>query len=229
MKKTITLLLVLALALSLCACGSKNVSGTVTPAEPAAEPETSVEEAPAEPEAELELGTVSGTRYENAYFGIGCEMDDSWVFADQEELAGMIGLTADAIGGDVGESMRSADMFYDLFAQSESEMASVNIVVQNIGVAAGLMTEDQMVSAALPTLAEQLEPAGFSDIQVEEITADFMGGEHHAIHLSAMYQGVQLYERQFYLNRGRYVSTVTITTYHDDRTEDCAALFFAVG
>ena len=243
MKKMIAVLLLLCMLPVLSACGGQDVKGSVSqitetpaaaepaPAEPAAEPtpaEPAAEE-PAAPETEeeLQIGSVSGGRYENAYFGFGCELGESWSIADEETLAGMIGLTAEAIGGDYAEEILKADMFYDLYAESAEEMASVNIVIQKIGTAA-LFSEEQIIDASLDSAKAQMEAAGFSDITMEKNSLTFAGSEHLGVKISAVVQGVQIYEQQVYFKKGEHMAIITVASYLTDRAADYCELFYTV-
>lgn len=243
MKKILALLLIVAMALSLCACGSKDVSGTVTPAaekpaaeEPAAEEPTAEEPAAEEPaaeepaaeEEEVQLGSLNGGRYENAFLGVGCELSKSWTIADEQQLADMVGLTAEAVGGDYAEAMLKADMFYDLYAESADDMASINIIIQNIGPTARFISVEDIVDASIEDSKAQLEAAGFSEITMEKNSLSFAGSECQGLKISAVVQGVQVYEQQVYIKKGEHMGVITVATYRDDRTADFCDLFFAL-
>ena len=87
-KRILALVLALTMVFALCACTSDDdVKGKTDPgvAETAA------------PEKELELGSVSGGRYENSYFGFGCELGELWTYANEEQLLSMVQATADLV------------------------------------------------------------------------------------------------------------------------------------
>lgn len=242
MKKTIALLLSLTMLLCLCACGQsrESVSGTLTQAvEQAPAPAQELEQAPAPeesaaPEAETQeepvQGTVSGSRYENAALGIGCELDGSWTIADDEQLAAMVGITADAFDDETyREQMKSADMFYDLFIQREDGLANVNIVIQNLGLLYGsVLSEEQYLQASTQTLKEQLESAGFTDISWESCTVDFAGAERNGLRMSYQVQGIQSSALQVYIKSGSYMGIITLTSFLEDETDALAQLFYAL-
>ena len=85
LKKITALIMALIMVFALCACSDdddakgKVEPGTVETGAPSAEPEKS-----------LELGTLSGGKYANNYFGFGCELDDQWTYADEDQLLSMI-------------------------------------------------------------------------------------------------------------------------------------------
>ena len=249
MKKILALLLALCMLFALSACGSKEVKGSVSPAEEeretnaaesaaAQEPEAAeTEPEPAEAEApeetaeeeSPELGIVSGGRYENEFLGIGCELDDNWVYANEEQLASLIGITADAVGGDFGEQMLKSDLFYDMYAESGTNAATINIVIQKLDLMSSMASEEAVIDASIKTMETQLAAAGFSDLKIGKNTLSFVGEEHLGVTVSAMVQGVQLYEQQVYIKKGGYIASITFGTYVTDRTADLAELFFALG
>lgn len=83
-KRIAALIMALVMVFALCACSDDDdAKGKV-------EPGTVETGAPsAEPEKTLELGTLSGGKYANDYFGFGCELDDQWTYADEDQLLSM--------------------------------------------------------------------------------------------------------------------------------------------
>ena len=247
MKKILALALALALMLALCACGSQHVGGSVSPkddaqqsAAPVESAEPQAEETPAEsaepvesaaPQTEdgLEVGTVVGGRYENSFLGIGCELDENWVFANEQQLAQIAGMTADMFTGDFAEQAKAADMFYDLYAERLSGGATINLVIQKVGLLAGLgATEEQIVDATIAQMGPQLEAAGFSNVQMEKNTVSFAGQERVGIYISAEIQGAPIYEQQVCIKNGQHVASITLATVGEDATETLAGYFFAL-
>ena len=97
MKRYISLLLAAVMALTMTACGGKpdteDIGGTVRPGvtentgtgtvQPGTDDET---------QDGFEPGSVSGGVYANEFAGIGCKLDDSWVFYTQEQMAELNGV-----------------------------------------------------------------------------------------------------------------------------------------
>lgn len=130
-KRIAALIMALIMVFALCACSDDDdAKGKV-------EPGTVETGAPsAEPEKTLELGTLSGGKYANDYFGFGCELDDQWTYADEDQLLSMIQATADLIDDEnFKDDILDADMFYDMMAVYYDGVTSMNVVVQNIGAA----------------------------------------------------------------------------------------------
>lgn len=233
MKKFIAMLLALVLVFSLCACGSKDdVSGSLAPADKGGSTSGSVSQTPEpaqEPEEEIEAGNLVGGRYENEFLGIGCELDDNWVYATQEELAEMIGQTADLFDEESAEQLKNADMFYDMLASSSDGLVSINVVIQNLGVLYGaVLSEEEYVSISTQNLEEQLGTAGFTDISWEQTAPDFAGQQHVGLHISSKIQGNDYYTSQVYIKAGSYMAVISFNSFLEDIGEDLMANFFAL-
>lgn len=206
MKKAISLILALAMALALCACGGQSGGA----------------------EKQLQFGTVDGSRYENSFLGIGCELD-GWTYASQEELAQVAGLTADMFSEDFAQKMENVEMYYDMMAVAPDGLGSINIVIQNIGLVYSLAaSEEQIIASALTSLDSELAAAGFSNVTAEQNKVTFAGAEHAGLQLTANYMGVDVYEQQVYIKVGRYVAVVTLASYMTDATAGYADYFFAL-
>ena len=253
MKRILALILVLMMALSLCACGqqsaaSEQKSASSEAAEPAETAEAPVEEAAeaaaeepaaeeaAEPEEEAEevnvqAGTQNGNRYENEFIGLGCELDDNWVFAGQEELAQMVGITAEQFDDETfRQQMENADMFYDMMAQNLVDNSTINVLFQNLGrVFGSVISVDQYLKINCEQLEEQLASAGFTDVSYERNTITVGGQECEGLHMNAKIQGMDYYAQQAIIKEGNYIVAITFGTFGEDTSAQLAENFFALG
>ena len=215
MKRALAMLLAASMIFALCACGSgkQDVGGSVSSAEP-----------------ELQTGTVNGGVYENDFIGIGISLDDSWDIYDEEQLAELIGLTAEQYDDEkYVEQIEKADLFYDLFASADEGLVSVNVVIQNLGLLYGtVMDEDKIVDMSLEQMDEQLQSAGFSDISAEKITVDFAGAERTGIKSSSLYQGADYFTQQVFIKHGKYMAIFTVSSFFEDITGDVLSQFYGI-
>ena len=218
MKKITAMLLVLVLMLSLCACGEKNVSGTVSPQEE-------------QTEVDFQLGVTTGGKYESTFLGIGCSLDDSWSFASQEELAQMIGTTAEMFDNEeYAEQMKNTDMFYDMAAAADDGLVNINIIIQNMGLLYGMaLSEEKYIEISQEGLEEQLSSAGFTLEGAEAGTVTFAGQERSGLHITCTYQGIAYYCQQVYIKQGNYMSVITLASFFEDDTDSMLDYFYAVG
>ena len=200
MKKLIAVLLAVCTVFALCACGAgKDIGGSVTLGED---------------DSSFQLGTINGGVYENSYLGVGISLDDSWDIYDEEQLAELIGLTAEQFDDEkYVEQLKNADMFYDFFASAEQGLVTVNIIIQNM---------------SLEQMDEQLQSAGFSDISAEKITVDFAGAERTGIKSSSLYQGADYFTQQVFIKHGKYMAIFTVSSFFEDITGDVLSQFYGI-
>lgn len=216
MKKLIAVLLALCTVFALCACGSgPEVGGSVTSGED---------------DSSFQLGTINGGVYENSYLGVGISLDDSWSIYDQEQLAQLVGWTAEQYDDEkYAEQIKNADIFYDLFASADNGLVSINVIIQNLGLLYGtVMDEDKLVDMTLEQMNEQLQSAGFSDISAEKVTVNFAGAECAGIKASSIYQDTDYFTQQVFIKHGKYMAIFTVSSFFEDITGDILSQFYGI-
>lgn len=234
MKRLIAVLLAMTMLLALCACGAKEeeIKGAIISSEEQQEPEAPAQaeepEAPAE-EVQLETGSIEGGRYENSYLGIACQLDENWSYFDQAQLAELIGVTADMFDDDsYAEQIKEADVFYDMYAAANDGSATINVVIQNMGLLFGtVMTEKEFLDASLGELETQLNSAGFENVKVERATIQFAGAEHEGLRIESQVQGINYYCTQILIKQGNYIATISLGSFVYDITDTLAGYFSA--
>lgn len=220
-KRLLALLLALVMVFSLCACANdadKDDKG----AEPTPTPT---------PTPELELGTVTDGRiYENAYFGFGCELDDPWVYASEEELLSMVQTTADFVDDDnFKEELLNADIFYDMQAVCYDSGMNINVVVENIGARYGrLLSEEDITDYNLSNLEAPLAAAGMDVQSMEKDTVVFAAEEHSGIKLHSVISGIDMYQLITNVKVGSYVATITLSSTVEDDLYTMLGYFYEV-
>lgn len=200
--------------------------------EPADEEEPNQEEEASAGEEELELGTMVGGVYENAYFGIGCKLDDNWVYASEEELAEMVGASAEVVNDEeLQQQILEADIFYDMYAAADDGAVNMSVNVENLGVLYGtILDEDGYIDMATESLEESMASAGMTVTSLEKTTVTFAGQERTALCLHSVYDEYELdiYQLLVCIKEGGYMATVTMTSMGSDITDTMAAMFYAV-
>ena len=224
-KSLVCILLAVSMLFVLCACGG-NVEGNVHHGDAS----ENTENVDGNSDSNFDIGTVSGGKYENKFFGIGCAMDENWTFATEDQLLDMIGETADQIeDGDLKDSLMNANMFYDMQVASNDGYANINVVIENLGVMYGtIISEDEYVKQNVEQLPSALAQAGIDVNSCEATTVQFAGAERNAIQSSSVTQGVDLYQLQVIIKNGSYIAIVTISSYVSDITADIAAMFYVI-
>ena len=257
MKKLFVLLLCLAMVFGLCACGAAAPRGEIKDAselrnkektehseaqeeaaeeveesaaeEIAEEKEEALTPETAEPEEAFDIGSVSGGRYENAFLGIGCELDENWTYLDKEQLAEMVGLATEMFEDEnYREKIAQADMYQDMYAGRQDGLATVNVMIQNLGVAGMIMSEKTILDNSEGELEKSFEAAGMTVVSVERNSGLFAGETHEGIRSELLYQDVPYYVQQYGIKAGTHVAVVTLGSFQEDQTAELAECFFAL-
>lgn len=220
-KRTLALILALVMVFSLCACtGNDDVKGKTEPSVT----ETAV------PEKELELGNVSGNKYENAYFGFGCELGELWTYASEEQLLSMVQATADLVDDEnLKDELLKADMFYDMMTYFYDGVTNINVVVQNLGAVYGtLLDEEAIAEKNANTMSEQFAAANMEVRSCEQVTVEFAGADHAGILIHSVANGSDVYQLQAYVKAGKYVAIITMSSPLEDNIDAMLGFFYAV-
>ena len=246
MKKLIALMLCLLMVLSMAACGGKKENKTADAPVVDDETEVVVDETVEEEVVEEEVieeevveetveqtdgspvGVCDGGYYENTFFGIGCELGSDWIISSEEELAEMVGLTADMLDNESYQDvLKNADMFFDLYAMSGT--STINITVENLGALYGeILSEDEYMDLAIQNVEMMLPSAGYEDMVIEKTTTQIGDKSYKGIAMESTYQGIAMYQRNFIVKVGEYVAAVTVTSAMEDETMDLMGYFFSL-
>lgn len=220
-KRILALVLALTMVFALCACTSDDdVKGKT-------EPKVTQTAAP---EKELELGSVSGGKYENSYFGFGCELGELWTYANEEQLLSMVQATADLVDDEnFKDELLKADMFYDMMTYFYDGVTNMNVIVQNIGAAYGaLLDEDAIAEQTAEILPEQLATANMDVQSCDKVSLNFAGAEHAGVRTHSITGDGELYQLQAYVKVGKYVAVVTVSSPLEDNIDAMLGFFYAV-
>lgn len=236
-KKLFALMLALAMLTAMAGCGSEP-KGSVSPGDssgsgasstPAPTPEPTPE-----PEDDLELGSTVGGTYENDFAGIGCKLDESWTYLSEEEILQANEMTIDSVDDDeLAELLSDKGTFFDMMATSEEGLASVNVVVENLGLIYGTVLDTGgYVDITLKSLEGQLSKMGLNVSSCEKESLNFCGKSTDGIYVSGTMSAegieVEMYERVACVKAGTYMFVITACTYFEDGTLDILDRFYAV-
>lgn len=220
MKKLTSILLVLALLAGVLAgCGSKASSG---------------EAAPAEESAPFSLGTLENGVYTNTYVGIGCSLDESWMYYGAEELQDVSEMVEGTLGEDL---MAKYQTITDMMAQSVSGTESINVAYTYIPLTERLtyklLSDSDIIEQTLETSEEffisTYESMGMENIAFESVTVTFLGEDRVGLKTSGTLLGSNYYMLQvFDYSLGAYGVTITTSSLGEDITQDLLNVFYTV-
>ena len=234
MKKTAAMLMAIwMLALMLTACGQQAPEQTGGSVEPGAAQDQSVTgqvDASQPDKEELEMGSVNGGTYTNAFAGIGCALDETWVFYTKEQIAELNGFLTDGTSDeDMKKLMENSQSVQDMYASSTDGLMTINVVFQNMGLLLGTtMSAQEYAELHVTQIPDAMEAYGFEDVTASVTTAELADEERPAIALTATIQDIPVYELIVCLRQGNYIYCVTLCSYTEDVTAQMAELFYAL-
>jgi len=221
-KRIIVLLLLVTFCLSLVACAEANILGVSSPTTPLAISDGS---------------TVSDSEapvaYRNDYFKYTCVLPDDWYVLNTDEIAQVLGYTVDSLGeGDAGDiiqdTFESGESKMDFYAFTDGGAQSINIVLGKLKVLEMLLPEQQLLDASTKLLVSGLEDMGATNIATSTKKVDFLGEERLVLLVQGDYMGGTLFETIVVMRDGMYMSSITMTSFNQDVSQDMFAYFQAI-
>lgn len=251
-------ILAISMACMMVACGEQEVTGNVTATEAetvevandevetvdeteAVEEEEEVtEEAAEEVAEEVEedvdandtLGLNAGNTYENAYFGVRCELSSDWTLESEEQILARNKLSAELVGDELGDTLTNAyesgQVITDMVAVHSNGMDTVNMGIEKLMGPAMLITEEQYLDLSEPQLIQALTDMGLENINTTRLEVDFAGNKHAGVLIEAEYSKVPVYEELIVMKNGRYIMCTTAATWEENKIDDVLAGFSAL-
>lgn len=186
--RKLALLLAVMLLLSMTAC-KKQPAGNADPTTPT----TTAPYTPTRVDT-FTVGTVNGTSYENAFFGIGCNLGSDWVVSDASAYNPFLDTQ-----GDVNTAAANAQQFYDMYAVNGNG-DSVEVYAENL----------TLLMDSVPSLEEYLNLQrlmyeGNPDLSVADISATISGTTYNGLQVTV---NETLTDVSYYIPCGNYMLTV---------------------
>lgn len=229
MKKIAAMLMALVL-LATTACGQQAQEQTGGTVEPGGQQEPSAAGQVDAADDMPEMGSVNGGVYTNEFAGIGCTLDETWVFYTEEQLAQVNGFFTDGTGDeDMRKLMEDNKSVQDMQAASVDGLMTMGVTFQNMGLLFGsTMSAQEYAELSAGQLPDELSVYGLENVTAAVTTATFAGEERPAVTLTATVQDIPMYELMICLKEGNYIYCVVLCSYTEDVTAEMAALFYAL-
>ncbi len=232
MKKLFLAGLILCMLLFV-ACGNQP-----DPTEPADQPTQNMIE-DAQPtqedatEAEQEIrGTIDGNTYRNEFIGLTIELDDSWTFYSDEQIAALYGLTVDRAGEDWANLIANSPIVYDMYAVAANQVDNINI---NLEKSNALLLENFDISENFEkwssTNKAAYENMGYSEIEMKIGTTEIDGQIFESMDVTASVGALQLHQTIIGFVCEDYIVSVSFTAMGESSIDDmlsCVSLLDGV-
>ncbi len=156
-------------------------------------------------------GEVDGNSYENAFFNIKFDLDDSYTFSTADELKEINGIDIDFNNDiEVRQAIDKGDMVVVAHASDKTDAAPANnifdVMVQAVELEVGLFANEEAFleeckSSVLPSLPN-------ATAEIDTIT--FLGEEHPSLYIKANVDGEDIYKRYVCRFKPQFVSLYSV-------------------
>ncbi len=188
---------------------------------------TEAETEPAVNDAEFNLGTISGSVYENDFIGIGCNLDSDWRYYSDAEIRQLNNITTDILGDEYKELMESADVVYDMYAINQNGIDSINVTMEKANSLQILLLDiNENYKKLAPEMIELYESMGYTNISYTIEDIYISGKSFPAMKIKTEINGVSAYFLSLSLKCNGYLAGVTVGTFYTDYIDDILLDFY---
>lgn len=181
-----------------------------------------------EAEDDVSLGTNDGTIYENAYFGIGCKLDDQWVMQTDEQILELNNLVADKVSDKFAEVFESGVVITDMMATNVNQVDTVNTGIEKLNGVAMLVDENKYIELSDPQVVEMLGSMGIENIISTRMETEVAGKKRATLLIQGEYSGVPVYEKMVCIKKSGYMFVMTACTWGEDKTDEVLSNFYEI-
>ena len=181
-----------------------------------------------EAEDDVSLGTNDGTIYENAYFGIGCKVDDQWVMQTDEQILELNNLVADKVSDKFAEVFESGVVITDMMATNVNQVDTVNTGIEKLNGVAMLVDENKYIELSDPQVVEMLGSMGIENITSTRMETEVAGKKRATLLIQGEYSGVPVYEKMVCIKKSGYMFVITTCTWGEDKTDEVLSNFYEI-
>jgi hypothetical protein len=173
------------------------------------------------------LGSVEGDTYSNEFLGLSFTAGSGWVYANNEQLAQMVGLSADALTPEnFQRTLDTAGVAMVMHASSADGLVTANIVLEDlVRNQAQHITATQYADLLQNNVAAALENLGATDVETKRGEAEFAGEQCPVTLMHGTIKGVDLFEAQVYIKCGDYMVCITLASYGENHIDQVVAMF----
>ena len=159
------------------------------------------------------LGRIDGSRYENIYAGLGCDLP-GWTYRSEKEIAELYEVTVESLAEKVADLVDQSAQVMVMLCASPAGFPNVNMILFNAAAdravleAVGLRP---VLEANMETYRRGFEQSGYEVSRMEVVDRAVGGEVFPAYRLEYRLSGVDLLCEVAYILRGDVCSIVTAT------------------
>lgn len=223
MKKWMSLILATAMVLSLTACGGmEDVCGTLGGGESA--PTSTPQE-----DATFDFGTTVGGTYENKFIGLGCTLGSDWSYKSDAEIRELNQMTLDMVGDELANQIENAQVLYDMAAYHSNQADNIIVTLEKLTLAQVIATNlETMYEQSGPQVVSALSNMGYANVEWTVTEATVGGKTFAAMKVTSTINEVPMYQLSVATKCGKYIASVAITTFAEDKTQSILDAFYLV-
>ena len=182
--------------------------------------------------ATVDTQSALGVKEDNAYMsellGICADFDEDWYVLHEQEIAEVMGYTAEASGSELlMEALESTGVVCDLYAvRTDGSGDNINLQLEDLGKLYGsFLSEEAYLTIALPKLEEGLKQLGIEGLTLERQDYDFAGDTHLSVLVNGSSNGMSFQERIVLIKGEQYMASLSAFSTDSTRLDEMLAVF----
>lgn len=177
-------------------------------------------------EPEFSLGKATGSTYNNDFLGLSCTLPSGWRFYSDKEILALNNLAGEYYDDSVLETIKNANIIYDMFAENQAEGMNVNINLEkHTLLEMASIDVKKTLEAQAPTIKSSFQNMGYTDIQTEYQKTTVDGKEFDSLRYTAKIQGIDYYGVVISFKKGNYLASLTVSSLVTDNTSTILGYF----
>jgi hypothetical protein len=178
---------------------------------------------------ELSLGQVTGYTYENKFIGIGCELNNAWRFATEEEILERNNLVGEVMGDQALEALKNAKVIFDMVAEKKDRTGSITV---NLTKASSLQLAkldlETYYKSEISLMDSAFAQMGLANTSYEVKNTEVGGKEILCLWIKAEGNGIAMYEVVFAIKCDGYLANIAVGSVNEKELEEILSRFYFI-
>ena len=163
--------------------------------------------------------------YTNRFFGLRFKLPEDWSFVPEEEIE-QANAAAGTTYDEIGEYLKNGGALLEMSASHYRGAGAANVSIQRIAVVVRDVVEpEDLAQRSSAYIEDAFRAKGATDIAVSRGTVQFLDEETPCVKVSAMLEGIPVYQTQVFMVKGSYIADIMAVSYRQDITEEILSAF----